>query len=84
MSSRHLPIVGCPTHVPWEMVAPHEKQAILNHQQDLERLNSRGGLDPRELYAVLNDIGWRDALADEQQCVIWLVGKLAKYFEERT
>lgn len=45
--------------VPWGMVAPHERQARTNHGgQSLERLNERGGLDPTELVAVLEDRPW--------------------------
>ena len=45
--------------VPWALVEPHEKQAWKNHGQTLERLAERGGLDPTELLAVLEDRRWR-------------------------
>lgn len=41
--------------IPWEMIAPHEKQAKANHSQTLERLCERGGLDATEALAVLAD-----------------------------
>ena len=44
----------------WSLVAPHEARAYKNHYQSLERLNARGGLSPRELYCVLNDVGFWD------------------------
>lgn len=47
------PPPGCPRHLPWELVAPHEGQALDNHDQSLETLHSRGGLDPVELYLVM-------------------------------
>lgn len=45
----------CPGTVPWDLVEPHEKRALANHGQSLERLAERGGLDPVELVAVLED-----------------------------
>lgn len=45
--------LACPRTVPWSFVAPHELQARRNHGQSLNRLNERGGLDPRELVAMV-------------------------------
>lgn len=53
--------LGCPRHVPWSLVVIHEDQARNNHHQSVAELAARGGLDPRELYAVLRDISWSDA-----------------------
>jgi hypothetical protein len=39
--------------LPWEMIAPHEAQAVTNHGQSLERLAQRGGLSASEALAVL-------------------------------
>lgn len=50
----------CPYSIPWSVIEPHAAQAQRNHDQTLERLAQRGGLDPRELLAVLNDRHWRD------------------------
>ena len=56
--------------VPWEMLAPHEAQAQRNHGgQSLERLAQRGGLDPCEALAILDDKPWGPeylALAEPQ------------------
>lgn len=41
------------TYVPWDLMAPHEAQALKNHTQTLDRLAQRGGLDPAEAVAVL-------------------------------
>ena len=46
--------------VPWHWIAPHEAQALRNHGQSLEKLNSRGGLSPYELYAVIHDVHSRE------------------------
>ena len=45
--------------LPWEMMAPHEKQADSNHGQTLRRLDQRGGLGACEAVAVLEDREWR-------------------------
>lgn len=45
--------------IPWAMIAPHEAQALRNHDQTLERLAQRGGLSPEEAVAVLEDRKWR-------------------------
>ena len=41
--------------IPWDMIAPHEQQAVRNHSQTLERLAERGGLSYSEAIAVLTD-----------------------------
>ena len=46
--------------IPLEMIAPHEKQALLNHcGQNLQHLAKRGGLSFCEAVAVLEDRPWR-------------------------
>jgi len=40
---------------PWDLVAAHEAQAVKNHSQSLQVLADRGGLDPIELLAVMQD-----------------------------
>lgn len=42
-----------PPSIPWEMIAPHEAQALTNHGQTLKRLAERGGLSPHEAMLVL-------------------------------
>lgn len=56
---------GGVAYVPWALVAPHEKQATLNHYQTLERLATRGGLAPCELLAVLEGRKWKPMDAEE-------------------
>jgi hypothetical protein len=59
---RMFPILGpmwAPREVPWNLVEPHRRQALANHHQTLERLAERGGLDPTELAAVLEDRPWQ-------------------------
>lgn len=52
---RMFPILGAKS-VRWELLAPHEAQAVKNHGQSLARLAERGGLSPAEAYCVLHDI----------------------------
>lgn len=42
-----------PEWIPWELLAPHEAQAIKNHDQTLEQLAKRGGLDVCEAVAII-------------------------------
>ncbi len=44
---------------PWDILASHEDQAYKNHRQSLQQLANRGGLDPGELLAVMEDRPWR-------------------------
>lgn len=67
---------GTPTSVPWSMLAPHERQARINHGQTLRRLAERGGLSPCEMIAVLEDRPWRRM--DKTAAVF----RLAKLVEE--
>ncbi len=47
---RRFPIQNAPTlgSIPWSLIAPHEGQALANHQQTLDRLAERGGLSACE------------------------------------
>lgn len=49
----------CVQSIPWEMAVPHARQCERNHQQTLQRLSERGGLDPTEMVAVLEDRRWK-------------------------
>lgn len=40
---------------PYEEVAKHEKQMLINHEQSVEQVAKRGGLTAAELLAVLED-----------------------------
>lgn len=57
MLNDHRTRVLCdpPQWVPWEVVARSEARAIVNHQQGLDRLAARGGLDPVELWCLVHD-----------------------------
>jgi len=49
-----------PEWVPWKILKAHEDQAIKNHDQTLEQLAARGGLDPCEVVAILDGMSFRD------------------------
>lgn len=56
----------CWKSIPWEMIAPHEAQAMANHGgQTLLRLHERCGLSPCEAVAVLENRRWRPMLPAE-------------------
>lgn len=55
---RELESLGCPREVPWSLLEAHEKQALRNHDQSLQRLAERGGLSPCEMVAVIEDRQW--------------------------
>ncbi len=69
--------------IPWDLIKDHENQAQRNHSQSLQRLNERGGLDPVEMYAVINDLLWRDVKLSQRECLKWIDQK-AKELEEKT
>lgn len=72
-----------PLEIPFELVKDHEKQAMINHcDQNLEKLASRGGLSPAELYCVINDLGFYKIPSDDVQitekgAVEWLLRLIA-------
>lgn len=45
--------------IPWAMVTPHNAQAKINHNQDLAKLQSRGGVSYCEALAILDDRKWK-------------------------
>lgn len=51
------PVIGTKPqeYIPYEVLKPHEKRAINNHGQTLERLYERGGLDWVEILLILEE-----------------------------
>lgn len=47
-------------YIPYNIIAPHEAQAMKNHGQSLQRLSERGGLSWGEIWAVINDKSWKE------------------------
>ena len=55
-------------YIPYDVIKPHEDQALKNHGQTLDRLAERGGLSWSEAYAVLTDNKipfWDEYISDE-------------------
>lgn len=74
MITRMFPVLlrhGQRAWVPWDLVAPHETQAMKNHGQTLERMSERGGLSPDELAAVLRDRRWEQMDDHDAWRTIW-------------
>jgi len=64
------------------MIAPHEKQGKKNHgDQSLEGLAKRGGLDPTELLAVLEDRPWK--MMDLEDCNTKIMALMGEYYQRR-
>ena len=55
MSEKKFPILETNESIDWNLIAPHEKQAMENHGQTLEKLASRHGLSWYELLCVMAD-----------------------------
>lgn len=59
----NMPILrSCKSRIPsirWSVIAGHERQAMHNHGQTLERLAERGGLSPAEAVAIIEDRPFR-------------------------
>ena len=54
--------------IPWDLIAPHEAQALNNHcGQTLERLAQRAGLSHCEAVAILEDRAW--SLMNQREAV---------------
>lgn len=44
--------------IPWDIIAPHEAQAMANHHRSLDQLAVLGGLTPEEALAVIEGRPW--------------------------
>ncbi len=57
---KQYPIIGTipQEYIPWDILVPHEKQALRNHGQTLELLAKRGGLDWNEVLWIHEDKAW--------------------------
>jgi len=70
MSAQHtgravMPIMGATllSEIPFDMLVPHEAQAMRNHGQTLERLAQRGGLGTSEAVDILEGRRWGSSAA---------------------
>jgi len=69
--------------VPWAFVVPHEPQCQRNHSQTLRRLLERGGLDPSELLAVLEDRSPFHPRVDPIDAEVAVLFKLSAWYQEK-
>lgn len=60
MTTREFPIVHDESikSIPWDVLKPHEAQALVNHKYPLEKLASMGGLSPEEALAIIEGRPW--------------------------
>jgi len=60
MSRENMPVMSSKylRSMPMAMLLPHEKQAIRNHGQTLDRLAERGGMCPSEILSVMDGLPW--------------------------
>lgn len=70
---------GYEASVPWGLVEPYGKRAILNHSQSLETLASRGGLGIVELYYLLHDSPFERPLISHDNALSYLRTRLALF-----
>lgn len=79
-----MPLGRCSSKsIPWEIIAPHETQALKNHGQTLKRLAERGGLGWQEALAVLEDKRWKEVAQIEEHEAEKRVVEIVKNFESR-
>jgi hypothetical protein len=63
-------------------VAPHEEQALINHDQSLERLNERGGLSPMEMLHVIEGKRVKRPYMTDEEAIPKLLEHLRKHEEK--
>ncbi|KKN03889.1 hypothetical protein LCGC14_1103200 [marine sediment metagenome] len=58
----YYPVMGSHIfqRIPRTILKEHNEQAKKNHNQTLAELESRGGLDPTEILAIIEDRKWKD------------------------
>ena len=86
MSEKKFPILGTNESIDWNLIAPHEKQALENHcGQTLEQLARRHGLSWYELLCVLLDKPFTEVEYDKEKnykelCQMALVSEEVKQY----
>ena len=86
MSEKKFPILGTNESIDWNLIEPHEKQAMENHcGQTLEQLARRHGLSWYELLCVLLDKPFTEIEYDKEKnykelCQMALVSEEVKQY----
>jgi len=75
-----MPIMGSTllSEIPFAMLVPHEKQALRNHGQSLNRLAERGGLAHSEAIDILEGRKWNTSA----HCIeneLYLINKVREW-----
>lgn len=65
--------------VPFEFVEPYNVIAIRNHDQSLDKLQSRGGADAVELYWIMNGMKLFEKNISEPDAFAWIQVELGKW-----
>lgn len=73
--------LACPTRVPWAFMEQFEATVRSNHDQSLERLAQRGGLDPCEIMAAVNGSGLRGVVGADEATAIVALKKAVREWE---
>ena len=82
---KRFPIQDGPS-IPWEAIAPYERQAYDNHEQSLKRLAERGGLGAAELYFIMTNtkLRFHNVNWDEEEIKgLELIDKINKEYNEQ-
>ena len=80
------PVIGTKPqeYIPHEVLIPHEKQAIYNHSQSLQRLAERGGLSWYEILCILEDTMNIDGMdirnIDENACKRKVWNRILRFY----
>ena len=75
---------GCPPSIPWALVRDCDDQARRNHNQSLNTLAGRGGLDPCELYAIMHGGSLRTAaLVPAEEAVKYINARIKAFEQEQ-
>ena len=61
----------------WKLLQSHGRQAMANHGQTIGRIGERGGLDPAEAIAILEDRPWRWMNESEAVSRLHLIARAA-------
>lgn len=67
-------------YIPWDFAERARAQAFKNHDQTLERLAERGGLDPVEFFGAANGKSWIEVhYLDHDACLEWIKSEVKKW-----
>lgn len=71
--------------IPWDLISPYEKRALINHNQTLEQLHNRGGLSSQEIFCIVNNLPFSFKTIghlSENDADLWLKEQLATFLKK--